>query len=338
MKKVLLLIIPLLFISCATTGTKNAAAKSTKYPWSTFNVKAGQEIKMPVDCGFVSYGKTTIQIGDWDYSIPKEFGNKTLVASFPYTYYFNGKKHDVFYEVIIKDVNLKKEIQDLPLYSEIKTDTVIGTASADNPGVMIRSVTGYDPSLVLDSKNVPVETGNYTYFDASTFMPTTPKFLTFQPVTSKKDSIEFWDYPETIEEIAAKGTAENENKEDIIRMPNFKIMIKTKLSEYPKPITSRSSHDILLRNMFYSFCNTEETIKFDGIPFHLVFYKDFENYLADEYKLGDDIYLYLVFLFGRDGEQYFYVRDFSIKSPEQRYDEKMNFYREVEKEKLSDAK
>ena len=121
MKKVLLLIIPLLFISCATTGTKNAAAKSTKYPWSTFNVKAGQEIKMPVDCGFISYGKTTIQIGDWDYSIPKEFGNKTLVASFPYTYYFNGKKHDVFYEVIIKDVNLKKEIQDLPLYSEIKT-------------------------------------------------------------------------------------------------------------------------------------------------------------------------------------------------------------------------
>ncbi len=335
MKKFLLILFPVLFISCATTNNTNAATEKQQFPWSTtFNQKAGEEIKMPVDCGKIFYGTTTFKEADWDALIPQEFGNKTLVASFPYSYYFNGKKIDVFYEVIIRDIDLKKEIQDLPSYSEIKKDTVIGTASKDNPGIMIRTENGYDPNLILDSEDIPVTVGKYTYFDASTFMPTTAKFLKFQPVKSKAASIEFWDYPETIEQIAAQTrVAPSDDKEHILRLPNFKIMIKTKLPKIPELIRTNSKSDLTLRTQFYSFCTTEETIDFDGIPFHLVFYKNFEKYLTDEYKIGDDIYLYLVFLFGRKGELYFYVRDFTLKSPEQLYDKRLKLISEIHNKK-----
>ncbi len=329
MKKILFVLVLLLFISCVTTNTKKNENRKPGYPWSTFNSKAGEEIQMPVDCGIISYGQTTIRDDNWDFSIPKEFGKKVLITSFPYTYYYDGKKIDVYYEVIIKDINLKPEIRALPNYAEIKEGTVIGTADADNPGIMLRTVTGYDPNLVMDSKNPPVESGNYTYFDASSFMKTTPKILTFQPVSSKKDLIDFKDYPESLESIVTKSQYEKDDEEHILRLPNFRIRVKAKLDKYPEPIRTASNLDVILRHKFYSFCNTETEIDFDGIPFHLVFYKDFEKYLADEYKPGEDIYLYLVYLFGRAGEQFFYVRDFSLKSPEQMYDEKLDLITEI---------
>ena len=83
--------------------------------------------------------------------------------------------------------------------------------------------------------------------------------------------------------------------------------------------------------MFYSFCDTEQIINFDGLPFHLVFYKGFEDYLKKEYKLGDDIYLYLVFLFGSNDKQYYYVRDFSLKSPEQQFNDKLEIINTTKK-------
>ena len=329
MKKIICLLLSIFVLS--SVNAKNQENKDTKFPWSNYNVRAGEEIKMPIDCGFISYGKTTISENDWDYSIPKEFGNKVLIVSIPYSFYFEGKKQEVFYELIIKDVKLKKEIQALQLFSEIKCGTVIGTAYIDNPGLIVRTVTGYDPNLIIDSKNPPIEIGKYTYYDASTFMPTTPKLLTFQPILSKKDSIEFWDYPESLESIASEINKKKDDKGHITRLPNFKILIKTKLDKYPEHIRTESKTDLTLKRMFYSFGDTEQIINFDGLPFHLVFYKGFEDYLKKEYKLGDDIYLYLVFLFGSNGKQYYYVRDFSLKSPEQQFNDKLEIINTTKK-------
>ena len=217
----------------------------------------------------------------------------------------------------------------MQLFSEIKAETIIGTANVDNPCLMIRTITGYDPNLILDSRNPPIELDKYTYYDAAMFMNTTSKLLTFQPVNTKNDSIEFWDYPETIEEIAANSNKEKDNKDNITRLPIFKILIKTQLYKYPEPIHTESKTDTILMNMFYSFCDTEKVISFDGIPFHLVFYKGYEKYLREEYKLGDDIYLYLVFLFGKNGKLFFYVREFSLKSPEQLYDDRLDLIDKV---------
>lgn len=332
MKKLLLLLLPLVLMGCASTGkTEKAGANDFAFPYSFFNAKAGEEIKMPLSSGFVFYGKTEFydMIGDekWDYSIPKQFGKKTLVTTFPYTYYFEGQKEEVFYELIITDVNLKPEIAAQELYSEIAEDTVIGTAAADNPKLMIRTITGLDPNLSMDTKSYPVTVGEYTYFDASSLMSTTPKFLTFMPVTSKNDMIEFWDYPESIKELSDASLPEENGKAHITRFPNFQIMVKAKLDKYPEPVKTETPDDMILRNQFYSFAETEMIYTFDGIPFHLVYYTGFQDYLKDEYTLGEDIYLYLYALFGKNGTLYFYVRDFTLESPEKMYQTRLDAFK-----------
>ena len=149
------------------------------------------------------------------------------------------------------------------------------------------------------------------------------------PVSSKDDMIEFWDYPESIKSLADASLPTETSKNHITRFPNFQILVKAKLNEYPEAIKTTTSDDIILRNQFYSFAETEMEYTFDGIPFHLVFYTGFQDYLKDEYTLGDDVYLYLYALFGKNGAIWFYVRDFSLTSPEEMYYK----YREIFKEK-----
>ena len=224
-----------------------AALFAEDFPWATYNVKAGEEIKMPIEAGFLFYGKTNFKTDDWDYSIPKEFGKKTLVAIFPYTYYFEGEKQELYYELIIHGVNLKKDISKLKPFTKIEMGTVIGTASTDNPGILIRTVNGADPNLILDSPCVPVSVGDYMYFDAATLMSSTPKFLTFMPVSSKDDMIEFWDYPESLEDLAKNTINDDSQKQSFSTYPTFQIMVKTRLKSYPEAIhtesTSTSSSD-----------------------------------------------------------------------------------------------
>jgi len=329
MKKLLFILLPVLLFSCASTKNLEKEPSVEDFPYSSYNLKAGEEVHMPINTGFLFYGKTNFVDDDWDFSLPECFGNKTLVTTLPYTFYFNGKKEEVFYELIIKDVNLYPEIAEMEMFSEIKQETIIGTAACDNPKIMIRSVTGDDPNLLLDTKNLWLDFGDYRYFDAATLMPTTPKFLTFMPVSSKDDLIEFWDYPETIEELAFSSLSEEGKKSSYTSFPIFQIMIKTKLEQYPEEIKTNSMNDLFIRNQFYPECETELKSSFDGVPFRLIFYKGFYDYLIDEYTLGDDIYLFLTSLFSKEGELYFYVRDFSLASPEEMYEERLRLFNEL---------
>lgn len=326
MKKNLWFLLPFLLIGCATVRNEEVVSPEEVvveneiiFPWTTISVKAGEEIYAPINCGLVFYDKTQFVYDNWDYSVPEEFGEKVFVATFPYTFYFDGKKEDVFYELIIKGIDLDEKVANLPIFSEIEIGSVIGTASEDNPKIMVRTVIPNDPNLIIDSSFIPAEVGNYTYFDASIFMSSTPKFLTFKPVTSKKDMIEFWDYPESLEDIANASISKEDGKSHIVNCPVFNIMIKTQLDKYPEKITTEDSTDILLRQKYYSFCETELTTVFDGLDFHLYFYPGFRDYLLNEYVLGEDICLYLTFFFSKDGALHFYARDFSIESPEEIY-------------------
>ena len=96
-------------------------------------------------------------------------------------------------------------------------------------------------------------------------------------------------------------------------------MVKSQLDKYPEKIITENSTDILLRQQYYSFCETELTTVFDGLDFHLYFYPGYRDFLLNEYVLGEDIYLYLSFFFSKDGDLHFYVREFSIESPEEIY-------------------
>lgn len=328
MKKILIFLIPFLLFSCATTKLneniipEKDLSLENDFAYSVFYKKTGEDLIMIVDSGFFFYGTTDFVYEGFDCSLPKVFGDKTLVTTLPYTFYFDGKKHEVMYELIIQGVELNEEILNLPLFAEIKAGTVIGKATIDEPKIMIRTVTGYEPNLVLNSSGIPTEVGDYVYFDASTLMRTTPKFLTYQPISTTDDFIEFGDYPDTIKNLANASVYNDEN-EHIGRFPSFNVLVKTQLENYPEKIVSETMNDIVLRNQFYSECETELTTIFDEIPFHLVFQPGFRDYLLDEYSLGEDIYLYLTALFSKNGTMYFYVRDFTLKSPEEMYYQRM---------------
>ena len=331
MKKLFLLlsvVLCLVLAGCASTGNQTSKKakeppKFESFPYSAYNAKAGEEITMPVNCGYIFYGKTQFEYEDWDYSIPEEFGDKTLVVLFGWTYYYEGQKQEIYYELLIRNVDLKPELAGSPVFSYIKAGDVIGTASQDNPEIVIRTDNGLDPNLLLDSNVAPVEVGKYTYFSASTLSSTPAKYLTFQPVSSKNDEIEFWDYPESLESLTNKSSNTEDGKATFNSFPTFSILVKTQLDAYPEPIKTNTSTELLLRNQYYSNCETEMTINFDGLPFHIVFQPKFLDYLKDEYKLGDDIWLYLKGLYSTEGVLTLYVREFSVISPEALYEHKL---------------
>ena len=96
MKKNLWFLLPFLLISCATVRNEEVVSpeevvveNEINFPWTTINVKAGEEIYAPVNCGLVFYDKTQFVYDNWDYSVPEEFGEKVFVATFPYTFYFD---------------------------------------------------------------------------------------------------------------------------------------------------------------------------------------------------------------------------------------------------------
>ena len=333
MKKLYFLFVLLCFLLISCASTKNQSPKIPAgqpawedFPFSTYNLNAGDEITMPVDGGYICYGKTKFVDNDWDFSLPAAFGNKTFVACFYYNYYFEGEKKEVMYEFLIKDIDLYPEIQNQEMYSEIKGGTAIGRAAVDKPSILLRTANGADPNLILNCERLPLDYGNYSYYDATTFMPSTPKFLIYMPVTSRKDEIEFWDYPESLEHMIAKSLEkdnENKSKSTYYSFPMFNIMVKTQLAEYPTSITTHDMTDVILRNQFFKDYETEMTIDFDGLAFHIVFYKGFLDYLKDEYTLGDDIYLYLNGLYVKDGKMTLTVRDFTLDSPEDLYEQKL---------------
>ena len=176
----------------------------------------------------------------------------------------------------------------------------------------------------------------WTYFTscltscAATFTSNCPKFLTYMPVTSKKDEIEFWDNPESIESLVNRSIGPD--AATFNSFPIFNIMVKTKLTELPTPITSTNTTDLLLRKQFFSNGETEMTIDFDGIPFHIVFNKGFLDYLKGDYTLGDDIWLYLNGLYTANGVMTLNVRDYTTTSPEAYYDYKVDLIKKYRAE------
>lgn len=338
MKKSLILlstILCLFLASCATTGNQTSGKASGSpalddFPYTSYNAKAGDDLYMPVNCNYLFYGTTEYVDGDWDFSLPKVFGKKTLVTIFSYTYYFEGVKEEVLYEMIVYGVNLNKEFQNLEPYAPFQADTVYGTAAIDEPRIYIRTAYGLDPNLILDTTTLPVDVGEYTYFSAATFTSNCPKFLTYMPVTSKKDEIEFWDNPESIESLVNRSIGPD--AATFNSFPMFNIMVKTKLTELPTPITSTNTTDLLLRKQFFSNAETEMIIDFDGIPFHIVFNKGFLDYLKGDYTLGDDIWLYLNGLYTANGVMTLNVRDYTTTSPEAYYDYKVDLIKKYRAE------
>ena len=281
----------------------------------TINVKTGDEIKSPV------YGKI-VQKGNK--GLPKCFDKNTIVIEYENVYWYEKQEHRTNYQVIISGVKFSKEIKAASVNSEIKYGDLIGTAAVSPAMINIRSK-DFDIFLTEVTNVCPEFEDGWYYFGIDSFLNTSPKFLSFLPADSKDTVIDFPDYPESIGQLmenVRKSYKENSGL-NISSFTGFQICIKTRLSEYPSAVTSKSVTETIYQKKLFPNCPFVLSIKFDGVPMRLYFQNGFDQYLKDEYKPGKIIYLYLYTNVIINGEYWCYVRDFSLKSHDEIAAQKM---------------
>ena len=286
----------------------------------SLNVPVGADVKVPV-------AGQIYQIGNSE--LPNVYDENTIIFEIENKYYYKGEHVSAKYQLILSGVTISNEIKKMPLGSEVKENEVIGTALSSPVRINIRSKE-FDPYLA-DVANVPPEfEDDWYYFGIGMFLNTTSKFLSFQPIFSKTDEIDFWDYPDTLENLYTQALAPNADgkKVQFSSFPAFKVCLKTKLSAYPETRHQDTINEALLLSKYFKNCTHMLDYEFDGIPVRLYFQEGFEKYLKDEYTLNEDIYIFASVLLITNDRFFCYVRDFSLKSPDEIVDEKVERVKE----------
>lgn len=315
------LVIPvcfLIFLSVLTGCASKPAAPAASSADITrtmgqLNVAYGASVKLPLDGRLVQIGNA---------GLPPVFGPDTLVFNVTHQYWLDGGKQAFGnYQLILSGVQPIPALQSVSGSTVIEKGTVIGTATESPVQVNLRCRT-IDLFLCDSAQNIPELVNGWYYFGVGMLMSGSPKFLNYQPVTSAKDEIPFWDFPESLEQMSQRGRSEYEAKakgEVVSRYPDFQICFETTLDRYPSTdlrlSTNVSPAERLMLARTYSNCPYYLSVDFDGVPMQLFFQDGFDQYLKDEYTLGDPIWLYLQVSEFINGELIGYVRDFTLKSP-----------------------
>lgn len=212
-------------------------------------------------------------------------------------YYFDGKECTSKYQVIYYDIT-----QTAKKGEKIQKGDKLGTANTSIAKIIVRS-TELDPYLVSVSNVMPVQYEGYFYFYPGMLLYTTMKYLIYEPVNI--DNVK-WMYDHTTN----PNTTTDDDWAPGLSVFNWKILVETTLSEYPSIL----NEEVYFENILFE---SQMIIEYEGMKFSLGFYKGFRDYLLDEYKLGDKIYLYLDIdsIDAFDKTFNCYVRDFSLESP-----------------------
>ena len=307
MKAKLRLVSFLLLLSCARLS-------AVSWTNGAMNYQTGEEVKSPVDGKIVQLGNK---------GLPECFGKDSVVIEFSKSYYYDGQKQTGTYQLIL--FGLQLSVQNGLRGARVAENDVLGTAVSSPVMINVRCK-DFDVYLVDCADKYAEKEDDWYYFGVGMFLSSSPKFLEYQPVSSKTDEIEFWDYPDTMENLYENHLEGMNSENKIIFMsqfPSFQICIKTQLDSYPSSKTQSSVSEGLMLNKYFSNCPVMLNHSFDELPFRLYFQKGFDEYLEDEYELGSDIYLYLSVILLCNGDYCCYVRDFSLVPPEENVQERI---------------
>lgn len=308
----------------------NAFTSTVEYPAYYFGEDIYRHVIHAHHGGNVIFGREDIELAEEMFGLPSEFSNGVVIISYSEDYWFKGKKRTAEYELVYFNMFPEKKYQNAiperPIAVEESDD--LGMAMADT-GVIMRCKRP-DEHLVCCARRIPKYDGEYWYFGVETLDSTIPKFLLFQPVTSRSDEISFHTdgLSETLEEI----TFQSDSVEHPCSYPSEGVRIKTQLSAYPEIRGSfRSTAELYVRQQNFvdyygNLMNLDVTVDVDGLTWHFMYPNYFLDYLTDEYTLGDDIYLYGNICYSLDGELYLYGRDFQQYDPDDEVDAKMKSF------------
>ncbi len=325
MKKLLLVIFAIfVLLGCASSPVEEESVSRTietleDFPRGLLNAKLGEEVSLFFQGGYLIHGSQELIFRDLDISVPPYFHDDNVSFMYETTYFFEGEERVGRYEVIYSGVKVYDHIiVSSRLSPAIEPGTPIGTATADEPFVVIRS-SNLDPHLVATSEMLPTRYNGFWYFTPESLTPTSMKWLYFEPIESKDEKFTLMPYMGlTLKELAE----DTEGKTEIYTIPSQQIMIEAVLDEYPQEFNYESLDKIrplskgLIMNTFRN-CTTETTVTFDDINLQLFFQTGFDEYLLDEYTLGEPLYLFINLKFSANGELLCYVRDFGFEIGEE---------------------
>ncbi len=210
-------------------------------------------------------------------NLPDDF-TLPLIYSVEHEYYYEGKTLTSRFELIYDG------IADPSVAVQVSRKDRIGIAAGEKVTLCARSGV-IDPYLVSTSYHPPEKRGDFWYYFPGMYLPSEMKWLSYQPAE--------YDRFKSMYEHATTG-------EEGLGMTlfNWWILHKTSLDAYPE--------------------EGVQTVYFGDLPLKLEYQEGFTQYLLDEYTLGDTIYLYLQIrgINGFGKEFLCYVRDFSLKPPE----------------------
>lgn len=264
---------------------------------------AGTELNCPVNGKIINEQKN----GD----------KTTILISCVHNYYWKGKEESCNYELIIYNIkNFNKS-------SEVKTGDIIGYIEKDT--AILGRCKKADPYLILGSRS-PALIYKKTYYYQPGWLNQTTDTLLYRQVTSFEDCVNDY-YSRWKSELEEEYVEQRNYYNSLFSSDLDSICFKIKLEEYPKSINAKGT--LGLTSMNYFGKNIWETYTFvaskcEYTPI-LCWQYNFRSYLESEYKLGEDLYLYGTFLALDHVEKriIFNVRDFTIKSEEDRYEERL---------------
>ena len=304
-KKFLVFVLLLfVFVSCKTVEPVESVEeeKSVDFAYASFECTTGEVVKTLLG------GKV---LSEYD-PLPVEFIDP-IVFECEANFYYNKERQTSTYQFIYIGARLLNDVSET-----IDANVEFATATGNKINLICRTK-DLDKYLISCSTAMPKKYNGYYYYLPGMLLNNTMKFLNFVDI---KEYDYKWLYNHTIEP----------DSNDPSWIPGFSyvrwnVYMDAELASYPE----------LLEKTVYYYNVPQESkteIMYDGIKFELYFQPGFKKYLEDECKLGDKIYFYL----SVEGCNYYsksyiaYVRDFSVISPEEVIEERINvikdFYNE----------
>ncbi len=292
------------FFGCASTPEEQLSQEAQLTPdsidWFPKNSLVHQEgdpVQSFFQGKYIGSGKEN--------NVPKAFGDNVLVFTYEHEYAFNGEVKTASYEVLYANVLANRTLQAATENTlAVSRGFSIGSPINNDVSITVRS-TELDLYLVAAAERIPEYYDGYWYFAGEIFNPAVMKFFAFEEIESMTSPMVFplaEDHPslESLTEYPGFTTVHG----------SLRAVIQSELSEYPYAVTSNTPFASTFSN-----CPTVLSTNIDGVETMLYFQEGFDNYLLNEYTLGNPIYLYLQVYYANMGTLYCYVRDFSLDSP-----------------------
>jgi len=320
MKKLILILLPILALGCQTVNTEAPAAAAETTP--EVQAPIADESAVPPEAPRLT--NTSGQVFDtmsFTDGVVKEILDegdalKAIVIEAEVSYYFPEKRVET-YELVYGGMNtVNCQTGDAVEYNQN-----LGTA-AEKAYVTARS--GLNPYMVIMSDSKPLSTGNQWYYSPDWLLDQITRWLSFRPVDSFSDAAADFYNRWKVEEEEPRGVT-------LHYFYNLdRIEFKTQLTEYPVP--SRRGMAIgLVEASFYNrrqLFVEEQTVNdllIDGHTIKLYWQHNFSSYLQEEYVLGDDIYIYgSIYAIDHENKEILVcIRDFAPVSIAEKYEERL---------------